>query len=138
MKDICEVYPRIGERFYEEDDYGPLLESFEHEILLQVDDVDYQGDSRLILKDNERYGLLIFGWGSCSGCDALRACESAEDFKDLQNSTYESIKWFSSREDIYNYIKDKDWPLEHSYHADDMKKFLEQAIELLKDKAARQ
>ena len=57
--------------------YQPLLESF-GEILLKVDDEDYSGDSRLIFKKGEMYGFLIFGWGSCSGCDWLQGCNSYE------------------------------------------------------------
>ena len=66
-------------------DYRPMIDSFGYEILLQVDDKDYQGDSRLLFRDVSRYGILIFGWGSCSGCDSLQACESLEDVEKLRN-----------------------------------------------------
>ena len=63
MRPITEVYS--DESYF--GDYQPLLESFEYDILLQIDDNDYQGDSRLLFKDGDRFGILTFGWGSCSG-----------------------------------------------------------------------
>ena len=56
--------------------YRDLIASMGVENLLQVDDNDYQGDSRILVRDYHRYGLLLFGWGSCSGCDAPRMYSS--------------------------------------------------------------
>lgn len=55
--------------------YQPIMDSFGN-IILQVDDNDYQGDSRLLYREDDRIGFLQFGWGSCSGCDSLQACHS--------------------------------------------------------------
>jgi hypothetical protein len=81
MKPIKEVYSPHeylfdyggGAYFSAPYDYDPLLESFGYEILLKIDDDDYQGDSRLLFKDGKQYGLLIFGWGSCSAGDRAPA-----------------------------------------------------------------
>lgn len=54
-------------------DYKPIVNSF-GKIIIQVNDGDYQEDSYILLEDDGRYGYLSFGWGSCSGCDALQAC----------------------------------------------------------------
>jgi len=69
--------------FYNKDDHGwydytPLISYFGH-IILRVDDTDYQGDSRVLYEEGERYGYLNFGWGSCSGCDSLQACDTASE-----------------------------------------------------------
>lgn len=132
MKTIIEAYPDLFEYgdFWAPGDYSPLLESFEYEILLKVDDEDYQGDSRLIFRNGDQYGLLIFGWGSCSGCDMLQGCGSIEEMEELRATLHNDIKW-DSLEGLLNYINTKDWELDFCWHADETKKFLTQAKELL-------
>lgn len=137
MKPIQEVYPEYAKDeqhgyFYGPGDYNPLLQSFGVEILLQVDDDDYQGDTRLILRDGDRYGLLIFGWGSCSGCDALQGCESMQEVDQLRQSLFDGIKW-DSLQGLLDYITNKDWELEYCWHHEETKEFVRQSIDLLKD-----
>ena len=144
MEDVKQVYPGCirkntyapnGEYFSSPGDYEPLLRSFGHEILLKIDDDDYQGDSRLILKDGERYGLLIFGWGSCSGCDALQACESYEDISKLRNQLQSQIIWKESPSEMLTFLKDRDWKKEYSWRDGKTKDFVAQAIALLENLA---
>lgn len=55
--------------------YDPILNDL-GKVLFKLDEGSYSGDTRLIYTDsNSRYGILTFGWGSCSGCDALQSCE---------------------------------------------------------------
>lgn len=135
MEPIEKVYPdAISDTGYwwGPTGYDPLLKSMGHKILLQVDDHDYQGDSRLILKHtNGRYGMLIFGWGSCSGCDALQACNSYADLDELRKSLNDGITWMSKKA-LHKYISTKDWELEWAWHTEGTKEFIEKAIELLK------
>lgn len=135
MRPIKEVYPdAISEDGYwwGASGYNPLLESLGHKILLQVDDHDYQGDSRLILKNaKNQYGLLIFGWGSCSGCDALQACDSYAALDALRTKLNNRIEWMSKKA-LYLYIVNKDWEVEWAWHADETKEFIEKAQALLK------
>lgn len=137
MQPIREVYPCLAEdeekygRFYGPGDYGALINSMGFETLLQVDDSDYQGDSRLILRDGNRYGMLIFGWGSCSGCDALQACESFKEIEELRESLFNSILWYDSKEELHAFIRDRDWDLQYSWHEQETKDFVEQALVLL-------
>lgn len=133
MKDIREVYPDavrdgiwIGAY-----DYRPLLESFGYEILLQVDDQDYSGDSRVLFRDGDRYGVLVFGWGSCSVCDALQACSSYEEIDELRQELHRRIRW-GSREEILHYLETHDWEGDWCWHAPETRQFLEQAKELLR------
>ena len=108
-------------------DYQPMLENF-GEILIQIDDKDYQGDSRVLLKNNNKYGILLFGWGSCSGCDSLQGCNSYEEIDDLIKDLYNDIIWFESLEDCKNWVKNRDWELQYSYHCDETKEFIEKVV----------
>ena len=76
------LYPNFS---YCESDYQPIVDSFGN-VLIQVDDADYQGDTRVLYEKDGKYGYLNFGWGSCSGCDALQACCNIEEIQELINS----------------------------------------------------
>ena len=43
------------------------------EIVAKYDEGSYQGDSMALLKRWKEYYVANWGWGSCSGCDALEA-----------------------------------------------------------------
>lgn len=132
MKPIKEVYPDFGE-YFGAWDYKPLLESFDYEILLQVDDDDYQGDSRILFKNDDMFGVLIFGWGSCSGCDALQACSSLEEVDDLRKNLFNGIVW-ENKNDMIKYLSDNEiQELKYSYHQQETQEFLLKAVTLLKE-----
>ena len=64
MKPIREVYKDCGDDgWFSVYEYTPLLESLGCDICLQVDDDNYQGDSRVLFRSGNRWGILIFGWG---------------------------------------------------------------------------
>lgn len=95
MRDVRELYPdRDEEPFYGPTDYQPLIASLGHAIELQREDRDYQGDTFVLLRraDGVR-GVLIFGWGSCSGCDSLQACETFAEIEKLRANLAGSIHW---------------------------------------------
>lgn len=140
MKTIKECYPDDVRddgtlRGWGVSDYDPLLQSLGHEVLLKVDDNDYQGDSRLILKNGDRYGLLIFGWGSCSGCDALQACGTVEEIEELRDGLANGIIWHDSRQAMLDFIKSRDWEVQFSWHDEETKEFVEKAIAMLSGSA---
>ena len=116
-------------------DYTPMLEQF-GEILIKVDDDDYQGDSYLIYKKENYYGYLRFGWGSCSGCDALQACNTIQEVQELMDALYKSIIWFTSLAELKKYFANKDWALEFSWHIEYFKNFVNQ-VEKLNEKEER-
>lgn len=133
MKTAKELYPEYLEMeqkdgyFYGPCDYQPILKSI-GTILIQVDEGDYQGDSMVLYKKGSKYGYLIFGWGSCSGCDALQACENMEEIQSLIDQLHNDVKWFDSLNDLKAYFINKDWELEYLYHSDGGKEFIEKVI----------
>jgi len=58
MKSAKEMYPELEEPFYGPGSYGPLLESL-GTIVVQVDDSDYSGDSRVLYRDGDEPRLHI-------------------------------------------------------------------------------
>lgn len=111
-------------------DYQPMLDAF-GKIAIQVDDDDYQGDSRLLYDENGKIGVLIFGWGSCSGCDALQACGSLGEVQELCDSLQEDIKWFDDKAQALEYFANHDWQGDYSWHQMETKKFINKCIEYL-------
>lgn len=101
-----ELYPDMGnEPFYGPCDYQPIIDSF-GDVLIQVDDDDYQGDTRVLFSAGGRYGFLNFGWGSCSGCDGLQSCRTYSDIDALIESLRDDIKWFDTLAEAQAYIAD--------------------------------
>ena len=106
MKKIVDQYPS----------YETLIESFGVEIVADFHDADYQGDSYYLLQNGNEYGILIFGWGSCSGCDALEGSYgSTEDLTALRDELWESVVW-RSRASMKDYVSAKDFKLEWYGH----------------------
>lgn len=99
MKPIQDVYPDMGENFYGPCDYAPLLESM-GTIVARVDQDDYQGDSWVLFRDGDRFGYLQFGWGSCSGCDALQSCSNYYEIETLRDSLVTQIRWGTRGETV--------------------------------------
>lgn len=104
-------------------DYQPMLNEFGN-ILLQKDEQDYQGDSFLIYEKDDKYGYLTFGWGSCSGCDALQACNTIDEVQELMDKLYSDIKWFNSLDALKEYFEEIDWTLKYQYSIPEFKEFL--------------
>ena len=111
-------------------DYSPIIKSF-GDVLVQVDEEDYSGDSFVLLRKDDQYGFLCFGWGSCCGCDALQACETVEDIDELIDELQDDIKWFDSLAEAKAYIADD--PLRrgsHYYHAEEWNEFKTKVMEV--------
>lgn len=119
------LYPEAGERTYFDSpyDYDPIIRSF-GEVLVQVDDDDYIGDTRVLLRKDGRYGFLNFGWGSCSGCDALQASDSYEEIDELIDDLENDIKWFDTLANAQAYIaNDEERQGSYYYHEAEWDKF---------------
>ena len=132
MKAAKELYPCEEDGYWRAPgDYQPILDTFGN-ILVQVDDIDWQGDSRVLYKDKGIYGYLQFGWGSCSGCDSLLACDSVEEVQQLMDDLYQSITWFNSASDAIHYFKTHDWEGDYCSNSK-QKEFVSKVIEKLKE-----
>lgn len=135
MKTIAEIYPEfaeLGGGYSSLYDYGPLIEGFGYEVAVRVDDEDYQGDTRILYRDGGKYGVLIFGWGSCSGCDALQACSSLSEVEELQQELHTAIKWYDTAADALLYFNTHDWEGDYCWHQEETRKFIEEAKEHLR------
>jgi hypothetical protein len=133
LRPVEEIYPDCvlpDGGFDRPSGYQPMLQEFGH-ILVQVDDQDYQGDSRIFYENNGQYGYLQFGWGSCSGCDALQGCHSVLELNELIEDLCQRILWFDSREDAIKFFETHDWGGDYG-HGEEQKEFVGEVIKFLK------
>jgi hypothetical protein len=125
---VEDVYPDyIGNFSYGPYDYIPLLESFRVPIAIIVEQNDYQGDSWVLFHNpkNNRFGYLCFGWGSCSGCDALQGCTSTEELRDLQQNLYNDVIWFNSINEVNQFFNTHDWEGDYAWSYEEFKQFID-------------
>lgn len=97
---------------YDMPGYREMLEAEEIEILAWETFGSYQGDYAVVVKRNEMLGFLVIGYGSCSGCDALEACDTQEEYDSLMSSVLNSISWGGAdfiRNKITNLFDDNSW-----------------------------
>lgn len=73
--------------------YEDVINSFGVEVVAIECMGSYQGDYAVALRDSNKVGFLMFGYGSCSGCDSLAACDTDEELESLQSRLFESISW---------------------------------------------
>lgn len=111
--------------------YQPILNAFGN-IALQVDDDNYSGDSRVLYNEDGKFGVLIFGWGSCSGCDALLACDTHEEIQEVIDELQGRITWLDDALSALHYFKTHDWQGDYSWHYEETKEFVEKCIAYLK------
>ena len=106
--------------------YDPILNAF-GKIVCRVDDRAYSGDSRVLYDEGDKIGFLMFGWGSCSGCDALQACRTLEEVQKLCDKLQDSIKWFDDRYSALEWFSTHDWEGDYSWYAEETKRFVAMA-----------
>jgi hypothetical protein len=146
-KDVCDFCSRVYdvgsghvcatmpiERLIEVEKYGPsydTLVSCFGEIVVAVADNDYQGDTRYLVRGADgRWGVVIVGWGSCSGCDALQACSKPKDYAELRDSIGAGATWFDTAAACATYLTDKDWEASYLREAE-TRDFVEQCLAAL-------
>lgn len=97
-------------------DYDDLVRQFAH-IFFTVSDGDYQGDHFYVVtswgklstgKNGIRYGFLVVGYGSCSGCDSLQACDSWEELAELAQRIHSDVRWFDSLPLLVAFLEDRE------------------------------
>ncbi len=96
--------------------YDGLIDSMEVERLVEVSDDDYQGSTRILVRDGDRYGVVEFGWGSCSGCDALQAIGYGDDVEpghvELRDEIWNGIHWEPDIASMVTWLRERDWDLQ--------------------------
>lgn len=128
--DVKTLYGGKRPRLWGWTDYQPMLDAFGN-IVVQIDDHDYQGDSRVLYDEAGRIGILIFGWGSCSGCDALQACKSIEDVQQLCDELQDEIKWFDDKNQALQWVLTHDWRGDYSWHRNETQTFITKCVDYL-------
>lgn len=104
--------------------YNDLIEDFGSVVLSETFG-SYQGDMFYVFEKDGQYGFLEVGYGSCSGCDALEACQSISDLYDLQASLRSSIRWFDTYSELKDYAMSDDRSLQWYSHEPGWPEFLE-------------
>lgn len=67
----------------------------------------YQGDIAMVLGDGQgRFAATVFGYGSCSGCDALEACDSWDEIEAMADQMTSGLEWRETRSEIYQELHD--------------------------------
>ena len=107
----------------------PIIDLFV-EVAVRVDDSDYQGDTRVLLKKDEKWGFLVIGWGSCSGCDALQGCGSYKEIGELIGQLDNDIQWFESLTSAKEYILSIDRKGSFYSHQEEWELFRKQVAEV--------
>jgi hypothetical protein len=115
-------------------DYQPMINAFGN-VAIQVKDDDYSGDTRVLYDNGSEIGHLVFGWGSCSGCDALQACDDYEELQELCNELQSKIIWFSNAKETLEWFTTRDWELQWDWHEEETQKYIDMAKKYLSKKA---
>ena len=125
--DVRKIYPNSDNEWA---DYQPMLEAF-GTIIVQIDDDDYQGDTRVLYDNDGKIGHLVFGWGSCSGCDALQACTTYDELQELCDQLQESIIWFEDKKTALEWFVSHDWKGDYSWHSRETREYVNFVMEYL-------
>jgi len=96
--------------------YQPIVD-YCGEVLIQFDDRDYQGDTFAIVKKNDQLGFLQFGWGSCSGCDALQAAHTLEKVGMLASDIESGVHWFNTGAELVKWLDEAEERNEYFVHS---------------------
>lgn len=94
-------------RYYYRGSWETLVSEWGYEIIDSRFCGDYHGDYVALLDDGLRLGLAVVGYGSCSGCDALQACESPEEVAGLSEGVRSDVRWFATPAEFAAYVEDR-------------------------------
>ena len=98
------LYPNSFNKTYEcLYDYGPIIKEFGYSAIVVSDD-GYSGDTFVFYHSTSVCGILVIGWGSCSGCDALQGCDSYDDLNKLIDELERRIMWFPDHDAAVAYV----------------------------------
>ena len=90
---------------------------------------DYQGDWAAVVKDDGGYytsgavGFLVYGYGSCSGCDEWEAAESAVERAEIVVRMATAIRWFDTVGELKAWLLSDDRQLSFFYPEEGWREF---------------
>lgn len=89
-------------------DYADLLNTIHPDLRWTVCalEFNYQGDYFYFGELGDKYYYVVVGYGSCSGCDALQACDSYEELLQLRERIAQNIREFNSLEDFQQWFEE--------------------------------
>ena len=129
---LKDSYPFEGDdNIFSDMSYYELLYCIDAYIIDYENENNYQGDSWYLFKKDNKYGYLVFGWGSCSACDMLQGCYQFNQVIELLNDLDARIVW-KSKEDMLEYFETKDWILEYYGELPEFIAFKNRVIKYLK------
>ena len=127
-------YLQIAETIYDYEcglyDYTPMIDKF-GDTLVRVDEDSWQGDTYVLLSSGGKYGFLVFGWGSCSGCDALKMCDTPQEVAELMQKLHEGIRWFDSLSEAKDYICSEERNINFYFHESEWSEFVDKVRDYL-------
>lgn len=129
LEQIKQQFKEYEEDGYISGQYSNIYELF-GTVVVEEHEPSYQGSSWILFTKDNKFGYLKFGWGSCSGCDALQACSNLDEVVQLANGLESDILW-GTKEEILQYLKTHDWEGDWDFHNEERIKFVEQAIAYL-------
>lgn len=124
-----EVFPETAKRmetadwFYAVEGYDAIVKHC-GEVLVEASDHDYQGDTFALVRGGDgRVGYVQFGWGSCSGCDALQACSTLADLGRLTDSIVSGVRWFNDVAEARTWLEGAEERNDYYVHSDAYPRF---------------
>ena len=140
MSRARKLYPNFDFEWGGPGDYMPIIESFGEIVAIQ--DIDGCRDTLVLLRREDaegcQYGFLVFGWGSCCGCDALQGCTSYEDVDALIDSLEASIIWMPDACTALAWFRERDWAAQWYARGDGFDEFLTSALDFLARECERE
>jgi hypothetical protein len=97
--------PRPGDVIEYEDVFSLLFDK----VLINEQCGSYSGDYVVFGIRCGRFGMVVAGYGSCSGCDALLAGTDSDDLIELFKSLYNESRMFGTWAGLREWIKKHDW-----------------------------
>lgn len=108
--------------------YEPMVEDVGKIVLWHMCG-DYQGDYHVLIEgEGGDFGYVSIGYGSCSGCDALQQCDTAEQIGDLAASVQREIHWEADVAAMKKWLLERDWEVSWCWHYEEFKDFLREAL----------
>lgn len=98
----------------EDGDSMDIVKGWGLEILADQRFGDYQGDDAYLLRNHDGHvGLLVVGYGSCTGCDYLQhICYEAQETGDwaevveYSRTLLDSVHWEDSKEELMAWVNE--------------------------------